>query len=178
MHRLGIALLIGATMTATLAQAADFAPPARKSGLWKQTITSTQAGAPAQPPMTSTICIDPSVDRAVSVFGAGMGKQACTSNTITRTSAGYSFASVCQMGPGGTVRSQGSATGDFSKAYRVSMKSTTTGAAMAQMNGASATNVTAAWSGPCPAGQKPGDMVMPGGIKMNVLVVMGAAGKR
>jgi hypothetical protein len=157
------------------AAAAQQAPP-RKPGLWKQTIASSMNGKP-QPPVNSTICLDAKVDRAMSVFGAGMSQQVCTSNTVTRTPTGYRFSSVCQMA-GGTIKSQGVGTGDFSSNYKVSMSSTTTGAPMASMNGTSSTNITASWAGACPAGQKPGDMVMPGGMKINVLSMAGAMGGR
>ncbi len=172
-----VLLTLAALGAASAGSAADFTAPPRRAGLWKQTISSSKAGQ-AQPPMSSTICMDAAVDKAMSVFGAGAGRQACASNTITKTATGYRFASVCQMGPSGTISSQGVASGDFSKAYKVSMTSNTTGAAMAQMNGASATEISAVWAGPCPADQKPGDMVLPGGMKMNMLSLMAAAPKR
>jgi len=173
MRVLTLAILIGFSTATYTALAADFPAPARKPGLWKQTITSARAGQPS-PPMTSTICLDASVDKTMGVFGNSMGRQVCSKNTVTRTATGYTFASVCQMGGAGTTTSQGSATGDFSRAYKVAMRSTTTGAAMAAMNGASTTTIDAAWSGPCPAGQKPGDMTMPNGMRVNMISMMGA----
>jgi hypothetical protein len=38
--------------------------------------------------------------------------------------------------------------------------------------------VEAKWVGPCKAGQKPGDMMMPNGMKMNVLEMTGGARKK
>ncbi len=153
--------------------AAQPAMPSRKAGLWKQTIASSKAGK-AQPPMVSTICMDASVDKAMSVFGQNAGQSSCSGNTVSRTPAGYKFASVCKFPGAGTITSQGTASGDFHRNYTVIMNSVTTGASMAAMNGATATTITATWSGACPAGTKPGDMTMPGGIKVNMLSAMGA----
>ena len=153
--------------------AAQPAMPSRKPGLWKQTIASSHAGK-AQPPVVATICLDASVDKAMSVFGQQAGQQMCSSNTVTRTPTGYSFASTCKLGASGTVTSKGTASGDFPKSYYVSMNSVMTGAPMAAMNGPCATTFTAVWQGACPAGTKPGDMTMPGGMKVNMVSAMGA----
>nr|QQZ49522.1 hypothetical protein JKL49_21540 [Phenylobacterium glaciei] len=37
------------------------------------------------------------------------------------------------------------------------------------MNGPHKITVEAAWQGACPEGYKPGDMSLPGGIKINIL---------
>lgn len=153
--------------------AAQPAMPSRKPGLWKQTIASAKAGK-AQPPMVSTICMNAAVDKAMSVFGQNAGQSSCTSNTVSRTPTGYKFASVCKFPGAGTISSQGTASGDFNTSYKVVMNSVTTGAPMAAMNGASSTTITATWAGACPAGTKPGDMTMPGGIKVNMMSAMGA----
>ena len=44
-----------------------------------------------------------------------------------------------------------------------------------QMNGEHAMTLEATWKGPCPADFKPGDMELPGGMKINMLT-MGARG--
>jgi hypothetical protein len=168
MRRL-ILIACGLALSASAA-AAQINPPARKPGLWKQTMTSTKAGQKPQA-MASTLCLDAATDKRIALFGSGVGQQVCSSNKVTKTPAGYSFSSTCSMGGAGTIKTTGTAKGDFSKAYSMQMNSVTTGAAMAQMNGASTTTVTATWAGACPAGQKPGDMVM-NGMTMNVLALM------
>jgi hypothetical protein len=150
------------------------AMPSRKAGLWQQTITTGKAGKP-QPPMVTTICLDASVDKAMSVFSQGAGQQSCTSNSVTRAGAGYRFASTCKFAGAGVINTQGTVSGDFGSAYSVQMNSVVTGAAMAAMNGASATTIAAKWLGACPAGSKPGDMTMPGGIKVNMMSAMARA---
>jgi hypothetical protein len=152
------------------------AMPSRKPGLWKQSI-ATSRGGQAQPPLVTTICLDAKVDKALSVFGHNAGQSSCSSNSVTRTPAGYRFASVCKFAGAGTISSQGTASGDFNTNYKVVMNSVTTGASMAAMNGATTTTITATWAGACPAGTRPGDMTMPGGIKVNMLSAMAGASR-
>jgi len=168
--RLSLILITSAFAVQASAQPAM---PSRKPGLWKQTLASSQGGK-VQPPMVSTICINATVDKAISVFGQNAGQSACSSNTVSRTPTGYKFASVCKFPGAGTISSQGAASGDFNNNYKVVMTSVTTGAPMAALNGASSTTITATWAGACPAGTKPGDMTMPGGVKVNMLSAMGA----
>jgi hypothetical protein len=78
------------------------------------------------------------------------------------------------MGSGGTIVSTGEAKGDFGSHYTVDIKSSTTGAAAPQMNGEHAMTLEATWKGPCPAGFKPGDMELPGGMKINMLTMGGS----
>jgi hypothetical protein len=39
---------------------------------------------------------------------------------------------------------------------------------MAQANGTHDMEMTGTWEGPCPADMKPGDMLLPGGVKVNL----------
>lgn len=169
--RLSLILIASAFSVQAMAQPVL---PTRKAGLWKQTIASTHAGK-AQPPMTTTICLDASVDKAMSVFSQNMGQNACSSNKVDRTPTGYRFASTCKFTGAGTVVTNGTASGDFNSNYKVAMNSVISGASMAAMNGPSSTTITAIWAGACPAGTKPGDMTMPGGIKVNMMTAMARA---
>jgi hypothetical protein len=171
--RLRVPLVLMASIFAVPA-AAQPVLPSRKPGLWKQTIASSKGGN-AQAPMVTTICMDASVDKAMSVFGQNAGRSSCSSNTVNRTPTGYKFSSTCKFAGAGTITTQGVATGDFNSNYKVAMNSVTSGASMAAMNGASATTIAAVWTGACPAGTKPGDMTMPGGIKVNMMSAMARA---
>ena len=77
--------------------------------------------------------------------------------------------SVCQVGAS-TITSHGVITGDFNSAYTVKVTSTREGAAAPGMPANGATNMTieAKWLGACTADQKPGDIIMAGGRKINV----------
>jgi len=77
------------------------------------------------------------------------------------------------MGSGGTVVSEGTATGDFNTSYTVQVQSTTSGASAPQMNGAHKVSIASEWLGACPAGMAPGDMELPNGMKINMLKLGG-----
>jgi hypothetical protein len=66
-----------------------------------------------------------------------------------------------------SITSRAEITGDFNSAYTVKSTSNTQGGPAAVPRD-STTTIEAKWLGACKADQKPGDIVMPGGIKMNV----------
>jgi len=71
------------------------------------------------------------------------------------------------MGPI-TMRTHSVTTGDFNSAYTT--KTTTKqegGPAMPGMGGNNATTIEARWTGPCEPGQRPGDIIMANGMKVN-----------
>jgi hypothetical protein len=70
---------------------------------------------------------------------------------------------TCQPIAGETRTSHIVIAGSFDSAYTL----TVTGQTEGQPAGPPAT-VTAKWLGPCAADQKPGDMIMPNGMKMNI----------
>lgn len=152
------------------APAAPAAPPARKAGLWRQTVQT------AGMTQTSRVCIDAAVEKQMSVWGQQVSGQVCSENTVTPAADGWSFTSRCDMGSGGNIVTTGVAKGDFDAAYRVTAKSTTTGAAAPQMNGEHDMTIEAVWEGPCPAGFAPGDMELPGGMKINMMKMAGKGG--
>lgn len=159
-----------AAPAAAVAQAGPVTPPSRKPGLWTQTISMGDFS------QTTRICLDEAVEKQVSLWGAQAGEEMCQKNEVTRgPGGGYSFTSSCDMGTGGRTTTTGTATGDFSSKYRVEAQTTTEGASAPQMNGTRAMVVEAAWQGPCPADFKPGDMELPGGMKMNLAAMAGAA---
>ena len=85
---------------------------------------------------------------------------------VRKTATGYVSDSVCGMA-GVTVTSHAEITGDFNSAYTVKSTSHTEGG----VGGAprdSTTTIEAKWLGACKPDQKPGDIMMPGGMKMNI----------
>ena len=154
------------------------AMPSRKAGLWSQTISTAGVN------QTMKICFDADTDKKMTVWGQAMNDASqCSKNSVTPIAGGFKVESVCNMGEAGTIASTATVSGDFNAAYTVKVASTTTGAAMAQANGARAVDITAKWEGPCPAGMKGGDMQMagmPAGMTMNLEEMqaqMGAAKK-
>jgi len=139
-------------------------PPKRKPGLWEQTISMSEMT------QKSSICIDKAVEDAMGWWGQQTTKDMCAKQSVTRALDGsWRVESECSMGSGGKTVTKGVASGDFGSNYRMEAETITTGAAAPQMNGSHKMTLTAAWKGPCPAGMKPGDMQLPGGMKINML---------
>lgn len=147
---------------AAAASASMTGPPRRKAGLWTQTVT-TQGMT-----QTSKICLDEATEAKMTVWGQQMNKELCPKNEVTPGVGGWSFASECNMGAAGKISTTGTATGDFNARYMVKATSVTTGSSMAQANGTHNLEMTGTWEGPCPAGMKPGDMTLPGGVTVNL----------
>lgn len=148
--------------TSAPAVSAEAMRPKRKAGLWEQTVN---LGKMKQ---VSRICLDPATDEKLGLEG-NRGPNPCSENKVTPKAGGYEFSSVCDMGEGGKMTTRGEATGDFGSKYRVDMESTTTGASAPEMNGVRKFSIEAEWKGPCPADMKPGDIALPGGMKINPL---------
>jgi hypothetical protein len=151
------------------APAAPMTPPPRKPGLWEMKISTAGMN------QTMKQCLDESVEQKMKWWGSqAQNKQSsCEQESITpHAGGGWDFHSVCKMGESGTITSDGSATGDFSSHYKVEVNSVTTGSPMAQANGTHKTTIEAAWTGPCPADMKAGDMEMPGGMRINTMDAM------
>ena len=140
--------------------------PHREPGLWEQHVSVDGL----EGVQTIQLCIDKSSDGKLSLYSAQAATGRCDTNQMLRkTDGSWAFSSVCDMGSGGKVTTAGTITGDVARAYTVQSDSTTVGAAVPQMNGDHKVNITAAWQGPCRPGQKGGDLILPGGIKMNIL---------
>jgi hypothetical protein len=155
---LGSALL--AVLPTPDARADDL--PLRKPGLWEMKIVKTGS---VLPEMTMQHCTDETTDKQMSTAFSPVAKEACSKRDIAKTATGYVSDSVCSVG-GATMTSHADVTGDFNSAYTV--KST----AHSDKGPGGVHDVTstieAKWLGPCKPDQKPGDIVMPGGFKMNI----------
>ncbi|MBL8556073.1 MAG: DUF3617 family protein [Phenylobacterium sp.] len=167
-----------APAAAATAPAAMTAPPRRKPGLWSHTV---QTAGMSQ---STKVCLDEDTDAKMTVWGQAASKEMCSEQSFAPAPGGFTFRSVCNMGSSGTITSNGSVTGDFGSAYTVKVKSSTAGAASAQMNGEHDMTLTARWEGPCPAGMKGGDVKVqiPGGpemtINMEQMTAMQAGGRK
>lgn len=143
---------------------APAALPERTPGLWEQKVSSEGRT------QVSQICLDKAVQQRFTWWGQHAAKGACGETSIAgRPGGGWDFASTCDMGAGGKTATKGSVTGDFAKAYRLTATSTISGARAPEMNGAHAMTLEASWKGPCPAGMQPGDVLLPGGMKINMM---------
>ncbi|QNK69800.1 DUF3617 domain-containing protein [Variovorax sp. PAMC26660] len=148
--------------------------PARKPGLWEiQSGDGTGKGPGAGHTMQQ--CIDAASDKALRDMGQGMGKDMCSKQELRADGGKLVMDSVCKIGTT-TATSHAVMSGDFNTAYRMESKSSYNPPLMGRTEGASV--MEAKWIGPCKADQKPGDMVMPNGMKMNVIEMMNGRGKK
>jgi hypothetical protein len=140
---LAFAVLAGIGMSLPVSAFAQVEPPHRKPGMWEQSIE-----LPGNKPMTMQMCIDEETEKQYSALGK---KPGCTQE-FQKIPGGYSFKGTCE---GKTA--SGTAIGDFDKAIKVVVDS-------------EGTRVTSdlKYLGACPAGRKPGDMVMPNGQVLNM----------
>jgi hypothetical protein len=154
--------------------ALDF--PSRKPGLWEiQTGDGTGKGRGAAGGHTMQQCIDAASDKALRDMGQGMGKDMCARQDLRTDGGKLVMDSVCKIG-NTTATSHAVMSGDFNTAYRMESKSSYSPPLMGRAEGTSV--MEARWIGPCKADQKPGDMVMSNGMKMNVLDMMGGRPKK
>jgi hypothetical protein len=136
--------------------------PVRKAGLWEMKLVRVGS---ALPEMTIQHCTDETTDKDMNNMVSPMAKQICSKQDVQKTATGYISDSVCSLG-GGSLTSHSEIVGDFSSAYSVT---TVSHADKGPANlRDSTTKIEAKWLGDCKPGQKPGDIVMPGGFKLNV----------
>lgn len=137
--------------------------PLRKAGLWEMKMVRT--GSP-MPEMTMQHCTDESTDKSMSTTFSPMAKEVCSRQDVQKTATGYVSDSVCSVA-GISMTSHSDITGDFNSGYTVKTTSHSEGGP-AGMPRDSTMTIEAKWLGACKPDQKPGDIVMPGGFKINV----------
>ena len=106
----------------------------------------------------------------MSAFGNATTKDMCSKMDTQKVGNTYVIDSVCKMGPS-TNTSRSVITGDFNSAYTVKLSSVTSGGPNlpgARPDGKTEMTMEARWTGACKADQKPGDIIMSNGVKMNI----------
>ena len=157
-----LAVILAAAFIATPALAQE-QMPSRKAGLWEMTMTFEGRGAP---PQTMQQCIDAATDKSMQDMSAGMRGQSCSRREMKKVGDTIVFDSVCSTGAG-TATSHGVVSGDFNSAYTVKINSKREGGPP-NMPAETNMSIAAKWLGACKADQKPGDIIMANGMKMNV----------
>jgi hypothetical protein len=137
--------------------------PTRKAGLWEMKVVKT--GSPV-PEMTMQHCTDETTDKDMNNSVSPLAKQICSKQDIQKTATGFVSDSVCAVG-GMSITSHSEIVGDFNSAYTVTSSSHADRGASGPSRDAT-TKIEAKWLGACKPDQKPGDIVMPGGFKLNV----------
>jgi hypothetical protein len=136
--------------------------PLRKPGLWEMKVVKTGS---LLPNMTMQHCTDAATDKDMANTISPMAKQICTRQEVQKTATGYIADSVCTVA-GVSMTSHSEINGDFDSAYTVVTTSHLDKGPSAIRD--TTTRIEAKWLGNCKADQKPGDIVMPGGFKLNV----------
>jgi len=156
--------LAAASAVAVPALAAEM--PARKPGLWELTMVMEGGPMPAQ---TFQHCIDAATDKQMNTMGASTRNDQCSKQDIKQSGSTITIDSVCNFGGAGTTTSHSVVTGDFNAGYTVKTTSKREGGpSIPGMPAETKMTIEAKWSGACKADQKPGDMIMGNGMKMNI----------
>jgi uncharacterized protein DUF3617 len=154
MIRIAAALSL-AVISARPAQAADL--PSRKPGLWE--VKTSIEGSPR--PLTVQQCIDASTDRMLQSSAGPFSPAACPEREVTKSGASISIDSRCTLS-GKPASAHADITGSLDSAYTMTVTSEGGGLPAVKMT------VESKWLGACAADQQPGDVMMPGGVKINV----------
>ena len=154
------------TTSALLDSALAIDMPARKPGLWEMKI-SMEGRATAMP--TVQHCIDAVTDKQMNTMGGGMTAEQCSKKDVQRSGTTVTVDSVCNIGGGVTATSHAVVSGDFNSSYSVKVHSKREGGQVRPgIPAETDMMVEAKWLGACTADQKPGDMIMGNGMKMNI----------
>jgi hypothetical protein len=155
------AFFLLALLSASEARAVE--TPVRKAGLWEMKVVRT--GSP-MPEMTMQHCTDATTDRDMNTGIAPTAKDVCSRNALQKTATGYVADSACNIA-GASITSHSEISGDFNSAYSVKTTAHTENGPSAVPRDSTVT-IEAKWLGACKPEQKPGDIVMPGGFKLNI----------
>jgi len=135
--------------------------PSRKPGLWAvRTSFENRGGART----TVQQCIDAATDQMMMSSAGPLAQSACPKRDVQRSGDTTTIDSTCTLA-GKTATAHAVITGRLDTTYTM----TVTAEGEALPGGKDAMTVTAKWLGPCTADQKPGDMIMGNGIKLNIL---------
>jgi len=175
MRRLFV-ILTASLLCTSAAFAVDL--PARKPGLWELKMNLNN---PKIPPQVVQQCIDAATDKQMLSNFGGAAQRTCQRETTTRTSGEYVIDSVCTIAGGATTNTHTVISGDLSSAY--TMRSNAKRQGGPEVPGRPARGEThivveAKWLGPCGPGQRPGDMIMGNGMKINIFDLHQRGGTR
>jgi Protein of unknown function (DUF3617) len=154
MERFGAAFVV-AFIYAVPAMAAELPP--RKAGLWEMTTTSNGRTMPIKQ------CLDAATDQAMQENAGLTPERSCSKRDVQKSGDTTTVDSVCTIA-GKTLTHHMVITGSFDSGYTMTMTSQGDGIPAARTM-----TIAAKWVGPCAADQKPGDMIMPNGTKINLV---------
>lgn len=157
--------LFALSLCSVSAMAAEMPP--RKPGLWEMRMSMDGV---KMPPQLAQHCVDAETDKLMNDMGSGMQKDLCSKYESSKSGETLVVDSVCNIG-GVNTTTRAEISGNFDSAYTVKVHSKREDTPEAKKKpGPQEMNMTieGKWAGECKKGQKPGDMIMPGGVKINV----------
>jgi hypothetical protein len=135
--------------------------PSRKPGLWE---VRQVIGTGKSSPLVVKQCIDAATDRMLQSITGPYSANVCPQRSVQRSADTMTVDSTCTI-DGKTAKTHAVVSGSFDNAYTMTVTS--------QGEGTPGNDITlsleAKWLGPCAAEQKPGDLIMGNGMKINIL---------
>ena len=148
----------------------DLNIPPRKAGQWEITMSMGQG----RPEMKTTMCLDENTDKAMMSAGLSMTKDMCPTQKMSQEGGNIVIDSVCDFG-GMKTTSHIVISGDMQSDYTVRITGDIEGGPKGMPNKTDMTQ-TVHWVGAECVGLKPGEMMMPGGMKFDATKMMQSMG--
>lgn len=134
--------------------------PSRKPGLWQ---VKTSIEGDHAPDRVIQQCIDAATDQMMQSSAGPFAPAACPERDVQRSENSTTIDFICAVG-GKPATAHSVITGSFDSAYTMTVTSQSTEIPDGKM----IMTMDAKWLGPCAADQKPGDIIMSNGMKINV----------
>jgi hypothetical protein len=150
------------SICSTAVPAADL--PSRKPGLWQVKTRIENSNAPGREVRQ---CIDAATDQMTQSSAGPFAAAACPERAVQRSENSIVIDSSCTVG-GKPATAHAVVAGSFDSAYTM----TVTAQSGVFPGGKMIMTMEGKWLGPCAADQKPGDIIMGNGIKINIPEMM------
>jgi hypothetical protein len=134
--------------------------PSRKSGLWQVKTSIGNSNAPARVVLQ---CIDAATDQMMQSSAGPFAPTACPERKVQSSENSTTIDSTCTFG-GKPATAHSVVTGSFDGAYTMTVTSQSEDIPGGKM----IMTMDAKWLGACAADQKPGDVVLGNGVKINL----------
>jgi hypothetical protein len=134
--------------------------PLRKPGLWQ---VKTSIGDSSAPARVVQQCIDAATDQMMQSSAGPFASAACPERKVQSSENSITIDSTCTFG-GKPAIAHSVVTGSFDSAYTMTVTSQSEDIPGGKMM----MTMDAKWLGPCAADQKPGDVVLGNGVKINL----------
>jgi len=134
--------------------------PSRKPGLWQVKTSIENSNAPAR---VVQQCIDAATDQMMQSNAGPFAPEVCPRREVQSSPNSITIDSTCTIG-GKSATAHAVVSGSFESAYAM----TVTSQSEELPGGKMVMTMEGQWLGPCTADQKPGDLVMGNGVKVNI----------